>query len=144
MIVNLFEQFRRAEETISREQGEFTLFGLFERDDVPGKFDVIISTPWLFTDRTSLLVITELVRNAIESDNWWMRIGKFVLLDKEDPFVRAVLDRMPNDFMQHDLKVINDLVYEGEIIRNAVVITAQKHPIENMTDLSALPQKVAA
>ncbi len=137
MIVNLFEQFRRAEEAVSSTHGQFTLFGLFERDDVPGKFDVIISTPWLFTDRSSLLVITELVRNAIESDNWWMRIGKFVLLDEKDPFVKAVLERMPNDFVQHDLKVINDLVYEGEIIRNAVIITAQKHPIRNMAAVAA-------
>lgn len=137
MIKNLFEQFRQAEETISKEQGEFTLFGLFERDDVPGKYDVIISTPWLFTDRASLLTITELVRNAIKSDNWWMQIGKFVLLDENDPFVKAVLARMPNDFVQHDMKVINDIIYEDEIIRNAVIITALKRPINNMTAVAA-------
>lgn len=135
---NLFEQFRSAEERISEAWGEFTLFGLFERDDIPGKFDVIASATWLFSDRSSLNLLAEMVRNNIRDDNWWPRIGKFVLLDQDDPFVTAVLSRMPNESVRHDLQVLNDLSYDGEIIRNAVIITAQ-HPIATIT-----PQPVAA
>lgn len=37
--------FRSAEEEISRERGEFTLFGLFERLDIYGKHDSVVSAP---------------------------------------------------------------------------------------------------
>ncbi len=128
--MNLFEQFRRAEETISETGQEFTLFGLCERDDVPGKFDVIVSARWLTGSRLSLNLIAELVRQAIGNDNWWPRIGKFVVLPENDPLVKAVLSRMPSDPVMHDLRVLNDLPYEGEIIRNAVIITADRQPDE--------------
>jgi|GEM_PF-2834575 len=37
--------FRSAEEEISRERGEFTLFVLFERLDIYGKYDLVVSAP---------------------------------------------------------------------------------------------------
>lgn len=135
--MNLFEQFRRAEETISSQQGQFHLFGLFERDDVPYKFDVVVSAVWLTGGRTSLMLIAELVRNAIGNDTWWPKIGKFVVLPDSDPFVKAVLSEVPGDGVLHDMKVLNDLPYDGEIIRNAVIITAQKHPVGNMAAVAA-------
>jgi hypothetical protein len=135
--MNLFEQFRQAEETISTDQGQFYLFGLFERDDVPNKYDVVVSAAWLPGGRTSLMMIAELVRSAIGSDDWWPKIGKFVVLPSSSSFVKAVLGRVPDDGVLHDMKVLNDLPYDGEIIRNAVVITAQKHPVGNMAAVAS-------
>lgn len=137
--MNLFEQFRRAEEAISETGPGFTLFGLFERDDVPGRFDVIVSAQWLTGSRLSLNLIAELVRQAIGNDNWWPRIGKFVVLPENDPLVKAVLSRMPSDPVRHEMRVLNDLPYEGEIIRNVVIITADSQPNE-----SRRPEPVAA
>ena len=137
--LNLFEQFRSAEESISKTFNNFTLFGLFERDDIPGKYDVVASAFWLIGDRTSLNLLAELVRQAIGNDSWWPRIGKFVVLPEDDPLVQAVLSRMPGDATRHELKVINDLPYEGESIRNAVIITAVKPIVE-----SRIPEQVAA
>lgn len=136
---NLFEQFRSAEENISETVNDFTLFGLFERDDIPGKYDVIASAFWLISDLSSLNLLAELVRQAIGNDNWWPRIGKFVVLPQSDPIVQAVLSRMPSDATRHELKVINDLPYEDEIIRNAVIITAVKPVAEGR-----MPEPVAA
>ncbi len=130
--MNLFDQFRRAEGTISTAQGQFHLFGLFERDDVPDKFDVVVSASWLPGGRLSLMVIAELVRNAIGNDAWWPKIGKFVVLPASDPFVEAVLGALPGDGVLHEMQVLNNLPYDGEIIRNAIIITAQKHPVSDM------------
>ena len=129
---NLFEQFRSAEESVSQTWGEFTLFGLFERDDIPNKFDVIASAEWLKEDRKSLLDLTDSVRASIRHDNWWSRIGKFVVLSPQDPFVKAVLKRMPSDVIEHDLQTLTDFTYEGDVIRNAVIITALKNSNGNM------------
>ena len=125
-------QFRSAEESVSQTWGEFTLFGLFERNDIPNKFDVIASAEWLKEDRKSLLDLTDSVRASIRHDNWWSRIGKFVVLSPQDPFVKAVLKRMPSDVIEHDLQTLTDFTYEGDVIRNAVIITALKNSNGNM------------
>jgi len=46
----LFDEFQQAEKELSREQGAFTLFGLFERRNLIGSWDVVRSAPWLGTD----------------------------------------------------------------------------------------------
>jgi len=137
--MNLFEQFRAAEEQISQGGNDFTLFGLFQRDDLPSKYDLVVSASWLMGDRSSMNLLVELVRQAIGNDNWWPRIGKFVVLPQDDPFVQAVLSRMPDDAARHQLKVINDLPYEDEIISNAVIITAVKPMVGGR-----IPERVAA
>lgn len=135
---NLFEQFRSAEEEVSKDFGEFKLFGLFEREDLPGKYDVIVSGSGLKGSelngsRASLVELADRVGNAIDNDTWWTKIGKFVILPEDDPFVIAVLQRMPNDSIEHDLHPLYDFAYEGDIIRNAVIITALKSPVRRMT-----------
>ncbi len=129
--MSLFEEFRRAEETISQ-TGAFTLFGLFERDDVPGKFDVIASASWLSGDRASLNLLAELVRQAIGNDNWWARIGKFVVLPENSPLLQAVLSRLPGGSVRHDLNAVSDLIYDDQVIKNAIIITAVRPPVELM------------
>ena len=137
--MNLFEKFRRAEETISQTGHAFTLFGLFEREDISGKFDVVASAPWLSDDRASLNLLAELVRQAIGNDNWWTSIGRFVVLPESAPLVKAVLGRLPDGPVRHDLKSVNDLVYDGEVTKNAIIITAVRPAVEALR-----PEAVAA
>lgn len=45
------QKFRDAEVQVSQEHGNFYLFGLFEREQTPGRWDLVASAPWLKTDR---------------------------------------------------------------------------------------------
>ena len=135
-LTEVFAQFRRAEKELSHDFGQFQLFGLFERDDIPGRYDVVVSGAGLKSSLRDLTRLTDSVRNAIGSD-WWPYIGKFVVLDTDDPFVQAVLNRTPDGFVQHELFMVNNLLYEGETIRSAAIITVQKHPVENVTAQAA-------
>lgn len=123
---SLFERFRSAEETISKSGRDFTLFGLFQRDDLPTKYDLVVSAPWLVSNLRSMNLLVELVRQAIGDDDWWPRIGKFVVLSQDDPLVQAVLSRMPGDATRHEVKVLHDVPYEDEFISSAAIITAVK------------------
>ena len=136
---SLFERFRTAEETISRGGRDFTLFGLFQRDDLPTKYDVVVSASWLVRDRSSLSLLIELVHQAIGDDDWWRRIGKFVVLPQDDPLVQAVLSLMPGDATRHEVKLLHDVPYEDEFIESAAIITAVNPVAEGR-----MPERVAA
>ncbi len=127
---SLFERFRTAEETISKGGRDFTLFGLFQRDDLPTKFDVVVSASWLVSDRNSLNLLIELVRQAIGDDDWWPRIGTFVVLPQEDPLVQAVLSRMPGGATRHEVRLLHNVPYEDEFIESAAIITAVRPAAE--------------
>ena len=137
--LNLFERFRSAEEAISKSGRNFTLFGLFQRDDLPTKYDVVVSAPWLVSNRSSLDLLIGLIREAIGDEGWWPRIGKFAVLPQDDPLVQAVLSRMPGDVTRHELRVIDNLLYEDDVISQAAIITAVKPGVE-----SRVPERVAA
>lgn len=136
---SLFERFRTAEEIISQGGRDFTLFGLFQRDDLPTKYDLVVSASWLVRDRSSLSLLTELVRQALGDDDWWRRIGKFVVLPQDDPLVQAVLSRMPGGATRHEIKLLHDVPYEDEFIESAAIITAVKPVAEGRK-----PEPVAA
>lgn len=137
--MNVFEQFQKAEAAISKDGNTFTLFGLFRREDVPNKYDVIASAYWLPGGRDSLNLLAELVRRSIGSDEWWHLIGKFVILSPEDPFVQAILNEMPTDRLEHGLKVIHQVPYGDDMIRDAAIITAVRPGAEHR-----MPQLAAA
>lgn len=44
-------KFAWLESEIARERGDFTLFALFMREDVPDRWDLIVSAPWFGEDR---------------------------------------------------------------------------------------------
>lgn len=120
-IVRLFQQ---AEQDISQEYGQFKLFGLFERIDIPGKYDVVMSASWLRDDADSMNLIFNLVHASIGNDNWFSKIGIFVIVPEQGPFVAAVREALPEDPIQHGMKRITNFFYDSEIIRDAIIITS--------------------
>ncbi len=122
--MDVMRQFQDAEEKISRERGAFTLFGLFERTDIFGKYDVVVSAPWLKDDLSSLSVITDLVIAAIGDIKWWPKIGRFDTVPENGPFLEAVREALPNGPVQHGLKRITGIYYDGRVIPSAMIITA--------------------
>ncbi len=142
--MNYFQQFQQAEENIAKERGEFMLFGLFERSDFLGRYDVVVSAKWLKDDRASLGLIIDLVTAAIGNQKWWLKIGRFDIVPEDGPFLEVVREALPDGLVQHDLKRITNIYYEGNMIPSAMVITAA-HPLgENAANEGAKAEAVAA
>lgn len=137
--MSMVRQLQDAEEKISREHGEFTLFGLFERTDVFGKYDVVVSAPWLRDDLGSAGFITDLVIAAIGNTTWWPKIGRFDTVPENGPFLEVVREALLDDTVQHGLKRITNLCYEGNMIPSAMIITAI-----NASSVNAVPEDTKA
>ncbi len=47
----LIEKLISIENEIAGEKGPFLLFGLFEREDSPNMWDIVVSSPWIDKNR---------------------------------------------------------------------------------------------
>ncbi len=140
-VINLFQ---KAEKEISEERGDFTLFGLFERTDIFGKYDCVVSAPWLKNDGASIILIANLVRASIGNDKWWSKSGIFVVVPQNGPFAAAVREALPNGSIQHGMKRLTNFFYDGEIIRDAVIITSTEPGTEKAPSNMKRAEPVAA
>ena len=142
--MSVMRQFQDAEERISRERGEFTLFGLFERTDIFGKYDVVVSAKWLKDDLASFGLITDLVTTAIGNTRWWPKIGRFAVVPENGPFLEVVREAMPDGAVQHGLTRITNIYYEGNMIPSAMIITATSPSSASAMSESTKAEAVAA
>lgn len=116
--------FRKAEANISRERGDFTLFGLFESLNIYEKYNLVVSASWLKDDRASTNLIFDLVRASIADDNWFSKVSVGRIVPENGPFAAAVREALLDGPIQHGMKRITNFFYDGEIIRDAVIITS--------------------
>ncbi|HBL27339.1 MAG TPA: hypothetical protein DD490_10945 [Acidobacteria bacterium] len=88
MMVDALE---KVERTLSRERGEFTLFALFERQDIPMRWDLVVAAPWIEQDNEQAMHIlaAEVKKNL--PGNQIQRISRIILLDSGDASVRAII-----------------------------------------------------
>ena len=136
--------FRKVEEEISKERGDFTLFGLFEKIDIFGKYDLVVSAPWLQDDRASAHLLFGLIRASIGNDRWFTKVRVGQIVPENGPFAEAVYEALPNGPIRHGFKRITNFFYDGEIIRDAVIITAMKEAEPSNTSSSRSAEPVTA
>ena len=116
------ERIRRAEEKVARERGGFSLFGLFEREDVPGKWDLVAAAPWLAERGAGIKQIIDLVGAVFDAKDWAI-IATVVPLETESDFVQAITRKYT---LEHGLEEIGNVYVNGTYVNHAFLITANK------------------
>ncbi len=122
--MDLVEKFRIIEGQISRERGDFSFFGLFEHDDVPGKWDVLVSAPWLPRNRSGIQMIVDALVPDVSQDEW-RQIASIIPLDSNSHYVRWITE---NYHAQHALEEVSHALFDGVYISHGYIITADAHP----------------
>ena len=101
----MIEKLKAMELEVSKEKGEFSLFGLFLREDATDKYDLVVSAPWMETDnKWSLEYLSKQVQSKLEQDEL-LSISRIVLLEKGNPVVEAVQKAV--NVKHGDLRVSN-------------------------------------
>lgn len=131
MIMNnallMAQKFRAAEEQVSEERGGFCLFGLFERQQTPGRWDLVAAAPWLKTDRDGTLELIVLLRDKMETQDWDM-IASVFPIEPSAEYVNVITSIYSLD---HGLKEVSDPDYKGPhnvYIGHAFLITSNASP----------------
>jgi hypothetical protein len=113
---------RQAMHEIAAKKGEFTLFALFMRADAPGRWDLVVSAPWL--EAGNLKATSELVELLSDSigEQPLKRFGRIATVPADQPPVEFILKNLPVD--DEELRVKSTDLF-GLEIEEAIIFRAK-------------------
>lgn len=127
------QKLRVAEEKVAEKRGGFHLFGLFEHEQAPGRWDLVASAPWLKTDREGTLELVALLRAGMDTGDWTPVVGVFPIEPSAD-YVQWATSHY--DF-KHQVKEVFASGFGNEAVGHALLITADRSPASATLPLAA-------
>jgi len=123
----MIEKLASLERDIASEKGEFSLFGLFLREDSEGKWDLLASAPWLETNqKEGLEYLVDQTRSRLNIQEL-LSLSRIVLLEKGNPILEAIHRTIS---VKHGMAEMRDNIFFGLPIKHAYLITSER---ENST-----------
>ena len=130
----IIQKLQAAEKNVAQERGGFYLFGLFERQQAPGRWNLVASAPWLKTDLAGTQGLITLLRNNMDTGDWKI-VSAVVPIDPAGEFTELVLSRYD---LKHQLQEVYDPALGDELPGHAFLITADKYPAPAVKELAAV------
>ncbi len=118
----LWAKFAKLESDVAAARGDFILFALFLREDVPDRWDLMISAPWASADPKGAL---DYLVNKIKSDLGpadLTQLSRIVFIDPADVSVRDLNQAI---HVEHGSVEVRDSNFFGLPIKHAVIITSK-------------------
>ncbi len=113
-----------AEKAIAAAHGQFILFVLAEREEAPGKWDLLVSALWLDTSRQGLEQMVDLLKPYLtESD--WLALASITPLPPALEYVQWIAQKYDT---QHSSQEVVDAFWSDLFIPHGYVITASLAP----------------
>ena len=89
---------------IAAKKGDFTLFALFQRANGLGRWDLVVSAPWLGNGGPKLLgELIELLAKSIGREAL-ARLGRVEIIPSDNPTVKYILKNIPVDNGEHHIQ----------------------------------------
>ena len=89
-IGDIVEKLKGYEEIMAKKKGPFDLFGLFLRDDAPGKWDIVVAADWIEANKKeSMEYIIEMVQKGLSKEEL-MKLSRVVLINERNPAFEAL------------------------------------------------------
>jgi len=81
-------------QAIEAERGPFALFGLFRREQSSGKWDLVVSAPWL--EKGKLIALGEFVQTLAKEigEDAVLSFSRIVTLNHDEPPLSAILEEV--------------------------------------------------
>lgn len=129
-------RFAKLESDISASRGDFALFALFLREDLPDRWDLMIAAPWASEDKKSALeyLITRIKADLGPAD--LTQLSRIVLIDPAEVSVQN-LNRAIH--VEHGALEVRDSNFFGLPIKHAFIITS-KSPSPRSFQLTPVPR----
>lgn len=130
----LVERLRAAERAIASAHGPFVLFVLAEREEAPGKWDLLVSAPWLETNRKGIQQMVDRLKVYLKPTDW-VQLASITPLSPSMDYVQWIARKYG---VQHDSQEVIASFWDSLFIPHGYVITA------NPSLSLVTPQPVAA
>lgn len=113
----------KLESDVAAERGDFVLFALFLREDVPDRWDLIVSAPWATADQKSALdYLIGKIKSDVGAEDLTL-LSRIVFVDPADVAVQN-LNRAIN--IEHGSVEVRDSNFFGLPIKHAYIITSKR------------------
>lgn len=122
----LVERLQTAEKAIASERGPFVLFVLAEREEAPGKWDLLVSAPWLDTSREGVQQMVDGLKTYLTPADW-VQLASITPLPVSMEYVQQIARKYD---VQHECQEVIHAFWDRLFIPHGYVITA---------DLSSMP-----
>ncbi len=139
------KKFRRIERNLSKEKGAFKLFAIIQLEELPGRWDVVMSSKNLpEKDMPTLRYVVEKIHAELTKKEI-VQISRIVLLDVKQSFVKEMkrfLVRANNPKEIFNCEIDELKIKEGYIIVSPVVIKEDAQVLVNAKTLNDLVNRV--
>ena len=129
MTKKLLQKFIALERDVVAEKGRFILFALFLREYAPGRWDFVVSAPWVKGDKMPIYrYFATQLQSRLDPEEMVM-LARIVLIDKDNPGLEAVHEAVT---VEHGLVQIWNREFFGLQMERAYIITstADAPPVE--------------
>jgi hypothetical protein len=117
------EKLKEVESELSAEKGAFSLFGLFLREDAPGKWDLLISADWALNNKKEAMNLILSAIKKVLSDQELLMLSRLIIMNEDDPALSALQGAIN---VEHGMAEIQDSNFFGLKIKHAYLITSKK------------------
>jgi hypothetical protein len=91
------EPFRKAMHRIASQKGDFTLFALFRRANGLGRWDLVVSAPWLEKGKSKAFSeLVDLLAKSIDKRSF-LQLARVEPIPSNNPTVKFILANIPVD-----------------------------------------------
>lgn len=120
--IELPTRFAKLEADISAARGDFALFALFLREDLPDRWDLMVSAPWASEDEKGALdyLIARIKSDLGPAD--LTQLSRIVFIDPKDISVQN-LNRAIH--VEHGAVEVRDTNFFGLPIKHAFIVTSK-------------------
>ena len=115
-------KFAKLESDVAAQRGDFALFALFLREDVPDRWDLIVSAPWVSDQKAALGFLVDKIKSDLGQSEL-TQLSRIVFVDPSDPAVQN-LNRSIQ--VEHGSVEVKDSNFFGLAVKHAFIITSKR------------------
>ncbi len=116
-------KFGKLESDVSAARGDFALFALFLREDLPDRWDLMVSAPWASADQKGALdYLISRIKSDMEPADL-TQLSRIVFIDPKDASVQNLNQAIR---VEHGAVEVRDSNFFGLPIKHAFIITSKR------------------
>ena len=115
-------EFAKLESDVAASRGDFALFALFLREDVPDRWDLIVSAPWVLNEKAELSYLVDKIKSVL-GPNALTQLSRIVFADPTDLEVQSLNKAIR---VEHGSVEVKDSNFFGLAVKHAFIITSKR------------------
>ena len=122
---SFLEKLAAIERSLSRERGDFEVFGVVLPEESLEQWDLIVAAPWLDSHTLKSYQVVAAALQATFTPDDWLDFSRIVILEKGSPFLEDVLALTS---VEHGLYEIMNMTLYLIFIMSFYIITSKRRP----------------